>query len=70
MPPSAQELEKRLLRRATDNKSKIRVRVEKAIEEMRLAEKFDHIVVNDNLERAQKEVYELVRSFLNKDSNK
>ncbi len=68
-PPSVDELEKRLLRRATDNKSKIRVRVEKAIEEMKLAEKFDHIVINDNLERAQKEVYELVRSFLNKDSN-
>jgi len=63
-PPSVDELEKRLLGRATDNKSKIRVRVEKAIEEMKLAEKFDHIVINDNLERAQKEVYELVKSFL------
>jgi hypothetical protein len=31
---------------------------------MKLAEKFDHIVINDNLERAQKEVYELVKSFL------
>lgn len=69
-PPSVKELEKRLLRRATDNKSKIRVRVEKAIEEMKLADEFDHIVINDNLERAQKNVYELVKSFLNKDSNK
>lgn len=63
-PPSVDELEKRLLRRATDDKSKIRVRVEKAIEEMKLADEFDHIVINDNLERAQKEVYELVKSFL------
>lgn len=69
-PPSVKELEKRLLRRATDNKSKIRVRVEKAIEEMKLADEFDHIVINDNLERAQKNVYELVKSFLNKESNK
>jgi guanylate kinase len=70
MPPSTEELEKRLLRRATDDKSKIKVRVEKAIEEMKLAEKFDHIVINDNLEHAQKEVYEMVRDFLNKESNK
>ncbi len=70
MPPSTEELEKRLLRRATDDKSKIKVRVEKAIEEMKLAEKFDHIVINDNLEHAQKEVYEMVRDFLNIESNK
>jgi guanylate kinase len=70
MPPSINELEKRLLRRAIDDKSKIKIRVEKAKEEMKLADKFDHIVINDKLERAQKEVYELVRSFLNKESNK
>lgn len=70
MPPSTEELEKRLLQRATDDKSKIKVRVEKAIEEMKLAEKFDHIVINDNLEHAQKEVYEMVRDFLNIESNK
>lgn len=70
IPPSVEELEKRLLHRATDNKSKIRVRVEKAIEEMKLADEFDHIVINVNLERAQKKLYELVKSFLNKESNK
>jgi guanylate kinase len=64
MPPSVNDLEKRLLSRATDDRSKIKVRVEKAIEEMKLAGNFDHIVINDNLERAQSEVYEMVRSFL------
>lgn len=70
MPPSVEELEKRLLRRATDGETKIRVRIEKATGEMKLADKFDHIVINDNLERAQKEVYELARNFLNKESIK
>jgi guanylate kinase len=70
MPPSVEELEKRLISRATDEMSKIKIRIEKAIEEMKLADNFDHIVINNNLERAQKEVYELVRSFLNKESNK
>ena len=64
MPPSVMELEKRLLARATDNPAKIKMRVEKAIEEMKLAEKFDHIVINDNLEQARNEVCKVVRSFL------
>jgi guanylate kinase len=65
MPPSVKELEKRLLRRATDDRSKIKVRVEKAIEEMKLAANFDHIIINDNLERAQNEAFQMVKSFLN-----
>ncbi|HBC77458.1 MAG TPA: guanylate kinase [Bacteroidales bacterium] len=64
MPPSVKELEKRLLARATDDSSKIKMRVEKAIEEMKLAINFDHIAINDSLERAQNEVYEMVKSFL------
>jgi guanylate kinase len=64
MPPSVKELEKRLLARATDDHSKIKIRVDKAIEEMKLAINFDHIAINDNLERAQNEVYEMVKSFL------
>jgi guanylate kinase len=64
MPPSVNDLEKRLLSRATDDRSKINIRVEKAIEEMKLAGIFDHIVKNDNLERAQNEVYQMVNSFL------
>jgi len=70
MPPSVKEIEKRLINRATDDRSKIKVRVEKAIEEIKLANNFDHIVINDNLERAQKEAYELVKSFLTREGNK
>jgi guanylate kinase len=70
MPPSVKELEKRLLSRATDDSLKIKVRVEKAIEEIKLADNFDHIVINDNLERAQNEVYEMVKSFLTRESKK
>jgi guanylate kinase len=65
MPPSVKEIEKRLINRATDDRSKIKVRVEKAIEEIKLADNFDHIVINENLERAKNEVFEMVKSFLN-----
>jgi guanylate kinase len=64
MPPSVKELEKRLLNRATEDRPRIMMRVEKAIEEMKLAINFDQIIINDNLKRAQDEVYEIVQSFL------
>jgi guanylate kinase len=66
MPPSIDELEKRLVSRATDNPVKIKMRVAKAEEELKLAGEFDHIVINNNLEQAESEVYKLVTSFLNK----
>jgi guanylate kinase len=66
MPPSIDELEKRLVSRATDNPEKIKMRVAKAEEELKLAGEFDHIVINNNLEQAESEVYKLVTSFLNK----
>jgi len=64
MPPSIGELEKRLLKRGTDSQEKIKMRVEKAAEEMKLADMFDNIVVNDRLEMAENEVYNIVKSFL------
>ena len=63
-PPSIEELEKRLEGRGTDSPEKISMRIGKAREEMKEAEKFDHIVVNDNLDKAQKEVYDIVFNFI------
>ena len=65
MPPSVEELEKRLINRGTDSDEKIRIRVAKAKEEIDLAENFDKIVINDNLEHAKKEAYSLIFNFLN-----
>ncbi|HBE42472.1 MAG TPA: guanylate kinase [Bacteroidales bacterium] len=64
MPPSENELERRLRLRGTDSPSKIRIRIAKAKEEMKLADMFDHIVINTRLELAEKETYEIVKSFI------
>jgi len=64
MPPSRDELEKRLRRRGTENPERIQIRIEKAQEEISLADQFDHIVVNDNLEIAEKETYEVIKNFI------
>jgi len=63
-PPSVSELEKRLFARATDDVEKIQMRVNKAQEELKLAEQFDYIVVNDNLEEAKRGLYSIVMAFL------
>ena len=64
MPPSINELEKRLIARGTDADLKIKMRVEKAAEELKLADSFDNIVANNNLEEAENEVYRLVTGFI------
>jgi len=64
MPPSVPELEKRLISRGTDDPEKIKMRVEKAAEEMKTAGEFDYTIVNDDLEKAQSEAYSLIYKFL------
>jgi guanylate kinase len=64
MPPSVKELEIRLRRRGTDDGQKIKMRLAKAEQEMKLADRFDNIVINDDLEQAKREVYNIVYSFL------
>lgn len=66
MPPSVEELEKRLTNRGTDTAEKIRMRVDKAMEEIKLANQFDTIVVNHRLDKAKKEALDIVSSFLSK----
>jgi guanylate kinase len=64
MPPSVEELENRLIKRATDNPEKIRMRVNKSIEEMGLANQFDSVIINHHLDKAKEEVLKIVTSFL------
>lgn len=62
--PSVDELRRRLEGRGTDSEEAIKNRLAKASYEITFAPKFDHIVVNDNLEKAEKETYKLVKDFL------
>ena len=63
-PPSIAELEKRLTARGTESPESIRSRISKASYEMTFKDRFDHIVINDKLEKACKEAEKLVRQFL------
>ena len=63
-PPSVDELRRRLLSRGTDSAEAIEERVAKAAYELTFAPRFDHVVINDNLEEAKAEVLRLVAHFV------
>lgn len=64
MPPSVEELRRRLVGRATDSPEKIEQRLAKAAEELTYADRFDRTIVNDSLEVAVVEVKQVVEKFL------
>lgn len=66
MPPSLEELERRLRARSTDSEDSIKSRLNKAEYEMSLSENFDKKVINDELERAVAEVEAEIREFIAK----
>jgi guanylate kinase len=65
-PPSVEELEKRLIARSTDDEATIKKRISKAKEELGYAEKFDIVIVNDNLDEAKAKAHKVVSDFINK----
>jgi guanylate kinase len=64
LPPSLDVLKDRLEKRGTDNEVQIKTRIEKAEEEITFSKKFDHIVLNDDLNKASEQVKMLVIDFL------
>lgn len=63
-PPSVEELRNRLVGRATDAPKVIEQRLNKAEYELSFADKFDRIVINDDLEKAKVDVYNVIKQFL------
>lgn len=64
-PPSVEELRRRLEKRGTDTSEAIENRLAKASYELTFADKFDFVVVNDDLEKAKADTLEIVNNFLN-----
>ncbi len=59
--PTFEELERRLRERATESAGEIGERLALAREQLESADRFDHVIVNDDLERAADQVEEIVR---------
>lgn len=64
MPPSIQHLEDRLKSRDTETPESIARRIGKAENELKEADLFDKIVLNDNLEHAFEQAKKIVKEFV------
>ena len=67
MPPSLEELKKRLIDRKTESDRDLKKRFERAEMELGYKEKFDYVVINENLNLARKQVLNIVQNKLNED---
>lgn len=63
-PPSVDELRRRLESRGTETPESLQARVNKASYEISFKHQFNHVIVNDDLEKACLRACELVRAFL------
>ncbi len=63
-PPNVAALRERLSSRNTENEATLEMRVSKSEKEMAFQNQFDVVIVNDNLEEAQKEIKKVVEVYL------
>lgn len=61
-PPSATELEKRLIGRKTESDEEIKKRLERACEEASYMKSYDYLIVNDELEEAIMRVHAIIQN--------
>lgn len=64
--PGIEELRNRLVGRGTDAPEVIESRIAKAEFELSFADKFDVVIVNDELEKAEAETLKIIQDFIAK----
>jgi len=64
--PSLDEIERRLRGRRTETQDQLNTRLRNAAMEMKHAGEYDHVVINDDLQRAENELIELVKKHRDK----
>ncbi len=62
IPPDIETLAKRLSGRGTETEDVFLKRVQAATEELKTAEKYDHIVLNDDADRCAEEVISIIKT--------
>jgi len=65
-PPTVEDLNKRLHARETETPESLQARIQKSEHELTYASRFDHVLINDEREKAFRDAQKLVDEFLNK----
>lgn len=63
-PPSIEVLSERLNKRNSETKESISERIKKSVHEMEYLDKFDMVILNDNLKDASKKIIDTVKNFI------
>ena len=61
MPPSMEELERRLRGRGSETEEQIQKRLARAQEEMEFIDQYDYVIVNEEVEKSVDMLYDIVR---------
>ena len=64
MPPSLEVLEERIRNRKTESEEIIKERLDKGKEEMTMTDNYDYVILNDKVNRAAKEISDLIERKL------
>lgn len=65
-PPSKEVLKQRLINRKTETAEDLQKRIERAEMELEYRDKFDYVVINENLDKAIEEVKKIIKKEINK----
>jgi guanylate kinase len=63
LPPSPAELKRRLKRRGTETSAQLKVRLNNAIAEMKRHNRFDYIIINENINEAVASADHIIKSW-------
>ena len=69
VPPSEEELLARLAKRGSETEEQIQKRLHRVPFELAQKDKYDYVVVNDDLDRAVQEVLDIIQRERNKEGN-
>lgn len=61
-PPSLQDLENRIRKRRSETEDVIRERLNKGAAEMEMTDAYDHVILNDEIDRAAEEIISLIKA--------
>lgn len=66
LPPSLQELRRRITERGTETDEQIRIRMNKVMEEIEHLDRYDYAIVNDDLDQAVEEMLTVMKTGRNR----
>ncbi|QQY78727.1 guanylate kinase [Keratinibaculum paraultunense] len=60
LPPSMEELKNRIVKRGTETKEDIDLRLKNALEELKFVDEYDYLVINDKVDNAVKKIEAII----------